>query len=288
MSRPGESNLGVRLVNLHYSYAVLVAALAAIGSAAPPASAEDTTPQIAARAVMDTYAANVVTIRIAAKVRISAADAGSIDTDLAVEATGFLLDPRGLVVTSLNASDPQKFYESYLEDEEDPTQYSLSTEISKVTVRFEGGAEVEAEPGLRDTDLDLAYFVLKSPPPGGAAVRPAANSPKPFDSLVMLRRLGDVSGRVCAGALLPVQAVVERPRRFYVVSNDVTVGLGEPVFDLEGGCVGLLTLRQIKAGGSQTYFLFSGEDAYSAVIVLPFADMLDGAAQHEKFKDLAP
>ena len=101
-----------------------------------------------------------------------------------------------------------------------------------------------------------------------------------------LRRLGDVSGRACAGSLLPVQAVVERPRRFYVVSNDVTVGLGEPVFDLEGGCVGLVTFRQIKTGGV-TYFLFSGEDPYSAVIVLPLADIMDGASQHEKFKDLA-
>lgn len=264
---------------------LLTTALLAGASACPHAFAADDNAD-AARAVMESQAANVVTVRIAAKVRISAADSGSYDTDLAVEATGLLLDPRGLVVCSLNATDPQKFYEAYLEGEEDADQYTLSTELSKITVMFEGGAEVEAEAGLRDTDLDLAYFTLKSEAPTGKAVNAADSTPRPFDSLVMLRRLGDVSGRACAGSLLPVQAVVERPRRFYVVSNDVTVGLGEPVFDLEGGCVGLVTFRQIKTGGV-TYFLFSGEDPYSAVIVLPLADVMDGASQHEKFKDLA-
>lgn len=266
----------------------LLTALAACAALAAHAAAPQDPISDAARAVMQAQAQNIVTVRIAAKVRISAADAGSMDTDLIVEATGFLLDPRGLVVSSLNATDPQKFYESYLESEEDAADYSMSTEISKLTILFEGGREVEAEPGLRDTDLDLAYFVLKSPAPTGSLVRAAKSTPRPFDSLVMLRRLGDVSGRACAGVLVPVQAVVERPRRFYVVSNDVTVGLGEPVFDLEGHCVGLLTLRQIKSGGSQTYFLFSGEDSYSAVIVLPLADVVEGAAQHERFSDFTP
>jgi hypothetical protein len=242
----------------------------------------------AARTVLEAQAGNVVTVRIAAKVRINATDAGSMDMDMAIEASGLLLDPRGLVVCSLNATDPQKSYEEFLADEEDAEDYSLSTQISKVSVIFEGGNEVEAEPGLRDTDLDLAFFMLKAPAPGGSTVVAAKAQPHPFDSLVVLRRLGDVSGRVCAGAVLRVQAVVERPRRFYVVSNDITVGLGEPVFTLDGQCVGLVTLRRIKSGGSPTYFLFSGEDPYSAVIVLPLADVLDGAAQHEEFKDLAP
>lgn len=264
--------------------ATTLLACAALNAAA---HAQDATPD-AARAVMQAQAQNVVTIRIAAKVRISAADAGSMDTDLLVESTGFLLDPRGLVVSSLNATDPQKFYEAYLEEDEDAGDYSMSTEISKLTVIFDGGEEIEAEPGLRDTDLDLAYFILKKPAPAGALVRASEKSPQPFDSLVMLRRLGDVSGRACAGLLVPVQAVVERPRRFYVVSNDVTVGLGEPVFDLQGHCVGLLTFRQIKSGGAPTYFLFSGEDSYSAVVVLPLTDVIEGATQHEKFKDLKP
>jgi hypothetical protein len=250
-----------------------------------PVFAEDTAADTA-RAVMKAQRQNVVTVRIAAKVRISAADAGSFDTDLVVEATGFLLDPRGLVVASLNATDPQKFYESYLEGEEDADQYELSTEISSMSVIFDNGNEVSAEPGLRDSDLDLWYFVLEGAAPQGSAVRAAKGEPQPFDSLVMLRRLGDVSGRVCAGVIVPVQAVVEKPRRFYIISNDVTVGLGEPVFDLNGHCVGLVTYRQIKSGGGETYFLFSGEDSYSAVIVLPLSDVMEGAVQHPKFRDL--
>jgi hypothetical protein len=261
-------------------------ALAALGWCALSASEDSTPTADAARAVLAAQAPNVVTVRITAKVRISAADAGSTDVDMAVEATGLLLDPKGLIVCSLSATDPQKFYEQYLEEEEEADEYSMSTEIVKISIMFEGGGEEEADAGLRDTDLDLAYFTLKSAAPKGSAVRPAKAAPRPFDSLVVLRRLGDVSGRVCAGALLPVQALVERPRRFYVVSNDITVGLGEPVFDLNGGCVGVVTLRRIRSAGSPTYFLFSGEDPYSAVVVLPIADVLDGAAQHEKFDHL--
>jgi hypothetical protein len=232
---------------------------------------------------------NVVTIRLAARVRVGSSDSGTMDMDLVIEATGFVLDPAGLVVTSLNATDPRQLYEKSLNDDSagDAKDYTLTSEVSRVTVVFEDGQEIEAEAGLRDTDVDLAYFLLKQPSPAGSAVAPAGGAPKAFDSLVVLRRLGEVAGRACAGALLSVQAAVERPRKFYVVSNDVAVGLGEPAFDLAGRCVGIVTLRNIKAGSTRTEYLFSGEDPYSTVIVLPLADVLEGARQHEKFKGLA-
>jgi hypothetical protein len=260
----------------------------AITAATSLAAAEDQPLASAARAVLEAQRDNVVTVRLAARVRIGSADSGSMDMDLVIEATGFVLDPAGLVVTSLNATDPRQLYEQYLNDESgEGEDYTLSTEVSRTTIVFDGGQEIDAEAGLRDSDLDLAYFVLKQPAPAGSAVAKPRNAPKAFDSVVILRRLGEVAARTCAGALAQVHAVVERPRTFYVVSNDTAVGLGEPVFDLEGRCVGVVTLRAIKPGSTPTEYLFSGEDPYSTVIVLPLAQVLDGARQHEKFKNLA-
>ncbi len=264
-----------------------ILALALVSTAAL-AGAEDQPIADAARAVLESQRANVVTVRLAARVRVGSADSGSMDMDLVIEASGFLLDPAGLVVSSLNASDPRQLYEQYLNDDSmgDGEDYTLTSEVSRISIVFEGGKEIEAEAGLRDTDLDLAYFILKQPVAAGSAVAPAAAAPRAFDSLVVLRRMGEVAGRTCAGALLPIQAVVERPRKFYIVSNEVAVGLGEPAFNLEGKCVGVVTLRSIKPGSTRTEYLFSGEDPYSAVIIRPLADVLEGARQHEKFKKL--
>lgn len=263
--------------------------LIALLSTAGLAVAEDHPIAEAARDVMKSQSKNIVTVRLAARVRVGSADSGTTDMDLVIESSGFLLDPAGLVVTSLNATDPRQLYEKSLNDDSSggAKDYTLTSEVSKVTIVFEDGQEVEAEAGLRDTDVDLAFFVLKKPAPIGSVVAPAAGLPKAFDSMVVLRRLGEVAGRACAGNILPVQAAVERPRKFFVVSNEVAVGLGEPAFDLSGHCVGIVTLRNVKAGSTHTEYLFSGEDPYSAVIVLPLADVLEGARQHEKFKGLA-
>jgi hypothetical protein len=223
--------------------------LATILSVAIPAVSEDQPAANAARAVLEAQRANTVTVRLAARVRVGSADSGSEDMDLVIEASGFLLDPAGLVVTSLNATDPRQMYEQYMNDGSgDGDDVKLTSEISRVTIVFEGGTEVDADAGMRDSDLDLAYFILKQPAPAGSVVAPGAESPRAFDNLVVLRRLGEVAGRACAGALLPVQAVVERPRKFFIVSNEVAVGLGEPAFDLNGKCVGLVTLRNVKPG----------------------------------------
>lgn len=264
-----------------------LAALAlAVSTAASFASAEDQPIASAARAAFDAQRSNIVTVRLAARVRIGSADMGSMDMDLVIEASGFLLDPAGLVVTSLNATDPRQLYEQYLNDGEGE-DYTLSTEISRTTIVFDGGQEADAEAGLRDTDLDLAYFTLKAPAPIGSTVNKPSAAPKTFDNVVILRRLGEVAGRTCAGALAQIHAVVERPRTFYIVSNDSAVGLGEPAFDLDGNCVGIVTLRAIKPGSTRTEYLFSGEDPYSTVIILPLAQVLDGARQHKNFEKLA-
>jgi len=275
-------------MNRRLAAIALAVSTAAVSTATTLAAAEDQPIASAARDVLNAQRDNIVTVRLAARVRIGSAEAGSMDMDLVIEASGFLLDPAGLVVTSLNATDPRELYEQYLNDESgEGEDYTLSTEISRTTIVFDGGQEIDAEAGLRDTDLDLAYFTLKQPAPIGSTVNKPTDAPKAFDSVVILRRLGEVAGRTCAGALTQIHAVVERPRTFYIVSNDAAVGLGEPAFDLQGHCAGIVTLRAIKPGSTRTEYLFSGEDPYSTVIILPLAQVLDGARQHDKFKKLA-
>lgn len=243
-------------------------------------------PAEAARAIMAGQGATVVTLRLSTTVRLSAPDMGSTEMEFIIEATGYLLDKRGLIATSLYSTDPRRFYEEYAG--EDADEYTIETEVRSIDVLFEDGSQLEAKAGLRDTDLDVAFFILEDPPGTLATARLApAKTLQAFEPVVMLRRLGNVSSRATAGSLQRVQAVIDSPRRFYVIKDEITIGLGEPVYNLEGACVGLTALRTIKAAGSDTYFLYSGEDPNSAAIVLPIADVLDAASQHPGFEDLA-
>jgi outer membrane biosynthesis protein TonB len=85
-----------------------------------------------------------------------------------------------------------------------------------------------------------------------------------------------VASRTYGAAIDRIQAVVERPRKFFVpVGADPTGGLGSPVFGMDGKVVGITLLRTIEVEGGSGNAMQQG----TIVIVVPASDIQEAAAQ---------
>ena len=77
-----------------------------------------------------------------------------------------------------------------------------------------------------------------------ASVDTAAPSFNAVDAIVLVRRTQEVAGWQPAASLAAIEVVVDKPRRFYLLSTAAaTGGLGSSVFDLKGQFGGLVALR---------------------------------------------
>jgi hypothetical protein len=108
---------------------------------------------------------------------------------------------------------------------------------------------------LRDKDLDLAFVRPTEKPAKPLAAVDLSKDGKPamFDELMLLGRMGAIGGRVASASIFRVEAVVRKPRSYYLVDqNAVTGRLGSPAFTMDGKVAGILLLRAMEAqdGGS--------------------------------------
>jgi hypothetical protein len=106
----------------------------------------------------------------------------------------------------------------------------------------------------------------------------------------MLNRLGKVARRNVAVSVGRVNAIVEKPRKFYVVEQpNVTFGLGAPVFTMEGKPVGVIVMRSIQTQGDVGWSsMLSGSNNMGILpIVLPFIDVMESAEQVPPFEEEA-
>jgi S1-C subfamily serine protease len=233
-----------------------------------------------ARAVLDQHKTAVVTIQLVIKQKFSMGGRGSQENESRNEVTGTVISPEGLAVVALSATDPTSIYKTMMPDGMDDVQ--IDSEVSDVKILLGDGTEVPAQVVLRDNDLDLAYVrPLAKPAAPMAFVDLADSAPAQLlDTLVSINRLGKVAGRVYSVSLERVEAIVEKPRRFYIPGNDPTsTNQGCPAFTLDGKVVGLFVIRTIKdTSGSGGRGMFSGNENVIPVL-LPAEDILEGARQ---------
>lgn len=235
------------------------------------------------RAVLEQYQKAVVTVQMVIKQKYSMASMGSHEQESKAEATGFVIDPTGLVVLSLATTDPSAMMESMMAGMGEDVDFKVESNMGDVKILLGDGAEIPAKVVLRDKDLDLAFVRPIDPPasPMFAVDMQAPGEPKVLDQLISLTRLGKVANRECAASLERIHAVVTRPRTFYVPSSEPSqTGLGSPIFTPDGKVVGMLALRVIKGsgGGGMSMMLGGMEDNVMGVIV-PAADILEAAKQ---------
>jgi S1-C subfamily serine protease len=225
----------------------------------------------------------VVTIQLVSKQRVSYGGRESSGDEAKSEAIGTVIDPSGLVVMSLFASDPSsRFVELMSGSDEEGSQYKIQSEITDVKIILADGTEIPSKIVLRDKDLDLAFIrpIDKPAKPLTALDLALSKSVQTLDSVIVLSRLGRIANRVPAVSIDMIQAVVEKPRTFYIPGGQSDSGdFGAPAFAIDGKLAGIILLRSIPMDrSSRSAFGGMGGNGMLPVI-LPASDILEVAKQ---------
>jgi len=227
----------------------------------------------AGRDIAAKWEKSVVRVQLVLKSRVAAEGREMGTQESKIEATGTILDPSGLTLTSLSATDPGEAYRRFSGDEEG---FDYKTEISDVKIRLADGKEIPARVVLRDKDLDMAFVrpVQKPTQPLPSVNLSDRCTLQLLDTVVVLARLGKVANRTIAVSMDRVQAIVEKPRKFYVLGlSGATDELGGAVFSLDGKLAGVILLRTVEAD-RDSY----GSDSM-VYMVVPASDIAEVAQQ---------
>lgn len=237
------------------------------------------------REIFEKYKGAVVTVQLVMKSKVSVRGAGGDANEAKEEVTGTVIDPSGLTVLSLTATDPAGMMRSMMEDlSPDLKEFGLKVESSleSVKILLPDGTEIPSEVVLRDKDLDLAFVrPVKKPEKSMAAVDLKDAAPvQVLDQVITLNRLGRVSQRAHAASVERINAVVQKPRTFYISGSEMTATtLGSPAFTLDGKLAGIFVMRTVKGGGSGGMSMLRGQPDNIASIILPPGDILETAKQ---------
>jgi len=245
---------------------------------------------IKAREVFKKHHPTLVTIQLVVKSRFGFAGSGGDSRESKQEVTGTVIDKSGLTVVSLSSTDPtamlQGLMGSFGGDGEESMKLKMDSELSDIKLLGNDGSELAADIVLRDKDLDLAFVRPKEKPTTPLPFLDLSNNAKVdvLDEVIALNRLGKVASRVHAASIERINAVVQRPRLFYVPDSDKTAtGLGCPAFTFDGKVVGIFVMRALKSGGGSGG-LFGMQGGITSIL-LPAEDVKKIAAQAPEAKD---
>jgi S1-C subfamily serine protease len=224
----------------------------------------------------------VVTVQLVIKSKVSMGGRGGQANESRQDVTGTIIDPSGLTVVSLSATDPGQMYQNVMSSMsgDDDSRFKVETELSDLKLLMDDGTEVPAEVALRDRDFDLAFIRPKAKL---AAPLPAIDLTKSgkaqlLDQVIALNRLGNAAGRAYAASVERISAIVERPRLFYVPESSMTTtALGAPAFTLDGKILGMFVMRAIKASSGAGMMM--NQQNNMTGIILPAEDILKAAKQ---------
>ena len=231
------------------------------------AAAQTQEDRVAARDLIAKRGDAVLFVLGTTKLRVNQGGKELPTADQRIQALVTLLDGSGLGVMSLTALDPSELMAATLSrGRAAGAAYSVTSEPSNLRYRLPDGREVPVRVVLRDKDLDLAFLrpveKLTSPLTAidASLVRPTA-----IDSVLVLQRMPELAGWQPTALFQSVQAVVEKPRTFYILTGGP---IGAPVFDLRGQFIGIV-LR----------FKNEADAATAPPIVLPASDIREVAKQ---------
>lgn len=246
------------------TWAAFAAAVLAFGNQTLAQMPEE---RAAARELLATRGGAVVHVLGTARLRANQGGKDMPMPDQRIQALATVLDRSGLAVMSLTAIDPSELMSAQLSrGRAAGAAVTVTAESSDLRYRMPDGREIAARVVLRDKELDLAFLrPAEEPAAAMTAVDVFAAKVLAVDPVIVLQRLPEVAGWQTTALLYSVQAVVEKPRTFYILTGGVA---GAPVFDTRGQFVGVV-LR-----------LKNESDAANApLIVLPANDIREVAKQ---------
>ncbi len=193
--------------------------------------------------------ANCVTwVSATVRLEISAGGRSLPPQEQKLEALGTIIAEDGLTVLSLSRVDPTA---SLLSRMRTPGA-SVNVNYTEVLILMQDGTEVPARLVLKDTDLDLAFVlpikqkqdneefkdVVFSHVP--RSQKEKSKLPQALDEVVSLGKLGRNLYRQSTLRKGWVNAVIEKPRKYFVIEN---TSPGTPVFDRDGGWLGIVVYK---------------------------------------------
>ena len=239
------------------------------------------------RKILEAHKGAVVTVLLVIKQKISFPGMPSQDSESTGEATGTVISPDGLTVVSLSQTDPTSLLETMMAGTPRARDLKMETELRDVKILLADGSEVPAEVILRDRDLDMAFVrpLEKQDTPFEFVDINSSASPDYLDLVISLNRMGKVAGRVYSASVERIDAIVRKPRTFYIPGKDATnTGLGSPAFTIDGEFIGVFLIRAIKSTGGRSRGLFGGGSGNVTTVILPAIDIADAADQAPPFQ----
>ena len=237
-------------------------------------------PAEAGRRVLGRYQDAVVTLKFVLNYTMSMAGRDQ-QSESKTEAVGTVIDPSGLTVISLSAIDPSAMLRARMRGQ--AMELKIDSEVKDAKLTLADGTELPAQVVLRDKDLDLAYVqpIDKPAKPLVAVDFTHTAKPQVLDEVICLNRLGKIADRAVAVSIERLDALVERPRPFYVLAAGGSSGVGLPVFALSGMPIGVILMRQAPTDAEMNVAsMFSGTGGLGIMpIIVPAADILDDAKQ---------
>lgn len=225
------------------------------------ASADE--PARAAREIINKWQDVVITVKIVIEMQ---------EYENKTEAFATIIDSSGLAVLSLSMVDPGSMTWSDMPDTR------IASKIKDIKMIMSDGNEAPAKIVLRDEDLDLVFIQPTEKSIKSLPALDLKNNAKIdiMDQIVILARLGEVTGYVPTASLCRIQAIVKKPRTFYLSDfTEALSGLGAPAFSLDGKVVGILLLRIAKSKTISAN-IFSAMGGMMPII-LPAEEVLDVA-----------
>jgi len=262
---------------MRYRFHCLLFALALLlAGVASPGRADELAEK--GRGIFNQHQHAVVTVQAVVKVSYPGATRSNESRQ---DLTGTVVDPSGLTVLALSACDPSGMLQRMMADE--AAKSKLDVEVTDIKILLDDGTEIPSEIVLRDQDLDLAFVRPKTKPasPMAAVDLSKSTSIQMLDQVITLNRLNSAAGRAYAASVERINAVIQKPRTFYIPDSSMTATtMGSPAFALDGNIVGVFVMRSIsvKSGGTRNV-----RDSMTSII-LPAEDILKAAKQAPEAK----
>jgi hypothetical protein len=230
----------------------------------PAAALHADAPADMMRALVAKYSGSVVSLRMVLK--------ASQNQQAEMEASGIVIDPNGLVVTTNTAIDPGAMYAGMLGED---AAASMTTSVVSMKIVLASGQELPARVVLRDKDRNIAIVrPLNKPAHAMVWVNFKGNAGARLgDPAYILGRLGKAGGRKPQATSMRIISVVEKPRRLFVLDPSAYSYLGNVVFNESGQPLGMMSMRVTRMGRSMNM-----SDTFVAVVV-PTSDVWEVAVQ---------
>jgi hypothetical protein len=216
---------------------------------------------------------SIVSVRLVINIKMSAPGMGEQEEERQHEIVGTVVSADGLTVVPLSEIDPTVMYRRMLGAQ--ASQLQIDSRIKDITIVVGGSREFKAVEVIRDADLDIAVLKPAQPLDGELVYIDLAKraEAKLLERGVVLTRLGRVADRAVGVMTGEIQAIIEKPRTFYVPSAELASGgLGVPVFNEKQEAIGFVIVRVVAASQNVSTGMGQGNDL---IVLLPTADVAD-------------